>query len=163
MNYIAAPRVAMRSRSPPEQQLVRWPGPPAITKREKLLRIKAVEEAALPRLRVMMLQDFVEDLRNDIYQYAEGECSRRSIEMTISAMRIVAGNLVKDYPKNKHAGLVFKRLNALYDLVCTRLFNPLCSRFDSVNYILEYIDEAHAIMMSILQWHSIEDSHDSDV
>lgn len=143
---------------------MRWSaGVAAITKREKLLRLKAVEEAPLPRMRIMMLQDFVDDLRNDIYQYADRVCTRRSIEMTIGAMRIVAQNLVKDYPKNKHAGLILKKLTGLYEIVCIRLFDPLGSRFDAVDYIVEYVDEATQLLLSILQWHSIEDEPELDV
>ena len=143
---------------------MRWSaGVAAVTKREKLLRLKAVEEAPLPRMRVMMLQDFVDDLRNDIYHYAERICTRRSVEMTIGAMRIVAQNLVKDYPKNKHAGLMLKKLTGLYEMVCIRLFDPLACRFNSADYIIEYIDEATELITSILQWHSVEDVGELDV
>jgi hypothetical protein len=135
---------------------VRWSAP-TITKREKLIRLKAEEEAALPRFRLMLLQEFINDLHTDIYQYADMCCSRRSIEMTIGAMRIVANNLVKDFPKNKHAGLLCKMFHRLYDIVCIRLFDPLASRFDSVQYINDYVDEAYELMRSILQWHSVED------
>ena len=164
MNYVVMPRAHGRSRSPPENRIVRWSaGVAAITKREKLLRLKAVEEAPLPRMRVMMLQDFVNDLRNDIYLYAEGECSRRSVEMTIGAMRIVAQNLVKDYPKNKHAALMLKKLTGLYEMVWHRLFDRLGSRFEAVDYIVEYIDEALDLMSSIRQWHVVEDRGELDV
>jgi hypothetical protein len=164
MNYVFAQPAHGRSRSPPEHQIVRWSvGVTPITKREKLLRLKAVEEAPLPRMRVIMLQDFIEDLRNDMYLYAEGECSRRSVEMTIGAMRIVVQNLIKDYPKNKHAGLVFKKLSVVYEMVCTRLFNPLGSRFEAADCIIEYIDEAAELMVSILQWHSVQDMDELDV
>lgn len=166
INYVSGPRGGMRSRSPPERLIKRWnigAGQHAITKREKLLRLKAVEEAPLPRMRVMMLQDFVDDLRNDIYQYADRVCTRRSVEMTIGAMRIVAQNLVNEYPKNRHAGLVLKKITGLYDIVCTRLFNPFVCRFNSADYIAEYIDEASELMSSILQWHTIEDKDDLDM
>ena len=159
MNYVVMPRAHGRSRSPPEERIVRWSaGVAAITKREKLLKLKAIEEAALPRMRVMMLQDFVDDLRNDIYHYAERICTRRSVEMTIGAMRIVAQNLVKDYPKNKHAALVLKKLTGLYEMVCIRLFDPLACRFNSADYIIEYVDEAAQLLLSILQWHSVEEA-----
>ena len=154
MNYVVMPRG--RSRSPPEQRIVRWSAP-AITKREKLLRLKAEEEAALPRFRLMLLQEFINDLSTDIYQYADGCCSRRSVEMTIGAMRIVADNLQKDFPKNKHAGLIVKMFHRLYDIVCTRLFDPLACRFYAAQDISEYIEEAYQLMGSILQWHSVEE------
>lgn len=169
MNYVAGPRGGMRSRSPPEERIVRWNGGRgsggmgAITKREKLLRRAAVEEAPLPRMRVLMLQDFVDDLRNDIYQYAERTCTRRSVEMTIGAMRIVAQNLVKDYPKNKHAGLILKKLTGLYEMVCIRLFDSHACRFYHIDPIVEYIDEASELIRSILQWHSVEDKPELDV
>lgn len=153
MNYVVMPRG--RSRSPPEQRIVRWSAP-TITKREKLLQLKAEEEAALPRFRLMLLQEFINDLSTDIYQYADGCCSRRSVEMTIGAMRIVADNLLKDFPKNKHAGLIAKMFHRLYDIVCIRLFDPLTCRFDAAQNINEYIDEAHELMAAILQWHSVD-------
>ena len=164
INYVVMPRAHGRSRTPPEERIVRWSaGVAAITKREKLMKLKAIEEAALPRMRVMMLQDFVDDLRNDIYNYAERICTRRSVEMTIGAMRIVAQNLVKDYPKNKHAGFVLKKLTGLYEMVCIRLFDPLACRFDAADHIVEYIDEANELITSILQWHSVQDSVELDV
>lgn len=166
MNYVDT-RLRLRLHTPRAMRTataaaVRWTSP-AVTKREKLLRQKAIEEGALPKMRVMILQDFVERLRNDIYLYTEGQRSQRSIEITVNAMRIVVENLVKDYPKNKHAGLIRKKLHVLYELICMRLFNPLCSRFDAADYILTYVDEASQLMTSVLQWHSKMDTSILDI
>jgi hypothetical protein len=78
--------------------------------------------------------------------------------MTIGAMRIVADNLQKDFPKNKHAGLIVKMFHRLYDIVSTRLFDPLACRFDSAQDISEYVEEAYEFMNSIIQWHSVEEA-----
>jgi len=153
MNYVRSQTLRAVRTVRTVRAAVRWTSP-AVTKREKLLRQKAIEEAALPKMRIMILQDFVEELRNDIYLYAEGQQSQRGMEMTMNAMRIVAENLVKDYPKNKHAGLMMKKLRALYELICTRLFTSPCSRFDSADYVLIYIDEVSQLIMSVIQWHS---------
>ena len=155
MNYVAMSK--SRSCSPPEARNATWKVP-AITKREKLFRLKALEEGPLPRNRLINVDELLIDLQNELYLYADMLCSRRSIEMTIGALCIVSDNLVKDFPKNNHADGIKKMAIELYKAISTCMFNPVTSRFESADTCYAYVEDMTDYIQSIIKWHSIEES-----